>query len=285
MNAVFVRGISLALCLSTSIFAQSVNANVLKAYSRVDEVIPLPEVGGNLSGITYNSDTNTYFLIQNNYGKIFEYDRSFKAPLRTIQMLNLIDKDTEDIVYLGSDRFAISTEENHILIFSITPGQTTVDMNLARADVQGFTLPAPKKDNKGLEGVCFNPKSTTGRGTFYAVQEQKPKRIFSFTWPRVDIDFGSSRGFGLTEPYDADALLKHRLSDLSACTVDAESGHLLLLSHESSRLMELSPTGQILQMLEIPAVASQYEGVTFGPDRELVLVSEPNVLVIMKKNL
>jgi hypothetical protein len=48
--------------------------------------------------------------------------------------------------------------------------------------------------------------------------------------------------------------------------------------------MELDRAGNILASLNIPEVAKQYEGVTFGPDRELILASEPNTIVIMKKN-
>ncbi|WP_413291147.1 SdiA-regulated domain-containing protein [Bdellovibrio sp. HCB337] len=279
---VLITGLATA-CLMAAIPAFAVNeaASVLADYSKVDEVIPLPDVGGNLSGITYNYDTGTYFLVQNNYGKLFEYDRSFKKPLRIINMINLKDDDTEDIVYLGQGRYAVSTEDNYIFIFSIAPKQTTVDMSPSRVDVQQFTLPSPRKDNKGLEGVCFTRNSKDGRGVFFAVQEQKPKRIFAFNWPNSNDDF--KRNFGLTEPFDTEAIMKHRLSDLSGCTFDDSTNHLLVLSHESSRLMELGRTGHIVNTLDIPAVASQYEGVTFGANRELMLVSEPSTLVIMKK--
>lgn len=274
----------ISLFVAPQAFAGGDSQSVLASYARVDEVIPLPEIGGNLSGITYNPDTNTYFLIQNKYGQIFEYDRSFKKPLRVIHMNNLHDDDTEGIFYLGKDRFALSSETNHILIFTIKPGQTTIDLNSARADVQDFTLPAPRKDNKGLEGVCYAPTSSSGRGTFYAVQEDKPKRVFSFNWPNTDADISSSSTLGLTELFNADSLLRFKMSDLSDCTFDKDSNHLFLLSHESSRVMEFSRTGEIIGSLDIPKSADQYEGIAFGPDQELILVSEPNTVVIMKKN-
>lgn len=272
-----------SLLIASAAFAGSDTSSVLASYSRVDEVIPLPEIGGNLSGITYNPDTNTYFLIQNNYGQIFEYDRSFKKPLRVIHMKNLKDDDTEGIFYLGKDRFALSSETNHILVFTIKPGETTIDLNSDRADVQDFTLPSPRKDNKGLEGVCHAPNSS-GRGTFYAVQEDKPKRVYTFNWPNSDADVSSPSSLGVSELFNADRVLMFKMSDLSDCTFDKESNHLFLLSHESSRLMEFDRSGQIVGSLDIPAVANQYEGVTFGPDQELILASEPNSIVIMKKN-
>lgn len=277
----FLFGLTLGL-IATAHYSSAIPVTV-------DEVIPLTEITGNLSGITYNKDTQTYFLIRNNSGQIFEYDRTFSKALRIIKMINLKDKDTEDLVYLGQGRYAMSTEENFVFIFSIAKGQTQVDLDSSRADVQEFRLPPPKKDNKGLEGVCFTPQSPSqspqDRGTFYAVQEQRPKVLYAFGWPRSEADFASPRSFNLKEPFDTNALMKHRLSDLSACTVDPRTKNLLILSDESSRLMVLSPLGQILKILDLPTVAPQYEGVTFGENQELILVSEPNIVVILKNPL
>jgi len=276
--------ISILLFLMGPVFSLAASPGVLSDYSQIDEVIGLPEIGGNLSGVTYNYDTGTYFMIQNNGGKIFEYDRGLRRQLRLIHMTHLSDLDTEDIVYLGHNRFALSSEKNHVLIFTLTPGQTTVDLGSGREDVQDFTFPPPAKVNNGLEGVCYSQNSSSGRGTFYAVQEKLPERVFSFVWPDSDKDFHQPKDFGLNEYRDIAKILNGRMNDLSGCTFDPESNHLLLLSHESSRVMELTPAGDLIQTLNIPPAAKQYEGITFGPDRELVLVSEPNTVVVMKKH-
>jgi Uncharacterized protein conserved in bacteria len=252
----------------------------LTQYSRVDKTVNLPEIGGNLSGITYNYDTNTYFMIQNNYGQMFEYDLDFKK-LRTIKLTNLEDDDTEGIVYIGNNQFAISSEQNLILIINVLPGQTVVDCKGSRPDVQVFRLPSPDKDNKGLEGVCYSGVGGKGAGVFYAVQENRPKRVFKFDRPLSSADM-RYRDLGLTEPYAAEAIFKHRMSDLSDCVYDDSNAHLIVLSHESSRLMEIAANSAVIATFDIPAVAPQYEGVTIGPAGELVLVSEPNMVVILK---
>ena len=257
-------------------------ASFLASYDKADNTVVLSAIGGNLSGITYNYDTDTYFLIQNNSGRIFEYDRSFSKPLRVITLKNLDDNDTEDIVYLGKDEYAISSEENRVLIIKITAGQTAVDADTDRSDVQLFQLPGPRKDNKGLEGVCYTARSQTGRGTFFAVQEDKPKRIFKFTRPNNSVDVSSSWRMTYSEPFPVESMLKHRMSDLSACYVEDQTGHLLLLSHESSRIMEVDHRGHIYKMLDLPRNPDQFEGMTVGADQEIVLVSEPNVVVILK---
>jgi uncharacterized protein YjiK len=84
------------------------------------------------------------------------------------------------------------------------------------------------------------------------------------------------------EPYVLEPILKHRMSDLSDCFYDDLTDHLILLSHESSRLMELERNSSVVKTFDIPAVAPQYEGVTIGPEGQMVLVSEPNTVVIIK---
>lgn len=232
----------------------------------VDQVIKLPEVGGNLSGITYNYDTNTYFMIQNNSGTIFEYDQSLKVLLRIIRISNLRYDDTEDIVYLGNNKYAISEEKNVIYFLTIGPGQVEIDgSKLARQQ-----LPRPQRRNLGLEGVCVSQRTEVP--TFYAVQEKRHKRIFRW-------EMGSTK---ISQPFDAERILKHVMSDLSSCTFDNVNDQLLLLSHEDSRIMVLDTVGKVLKTIDIPRVANQYEGITLGPNREMVLVSEPNIAVVLK---
>ncbi|UXR64724.1 SdiA-regulated domain-containing protein [Bdellovibrio bacteriovorus] len=251
---------------------------LLSTYSFAAELKTLPEVDGNLSGITYSPDSDSYFLIQNNSGNVFEYKADFTRPLRVIHLQNLIDDDTEDIAYLGNNEFALSTESNQVLILKILPGQTSIDARESRAEVQLMQLPRPGKSNKGLEGVCYSKK----QNLLFAVQEKKPKRIFQWPRPATMEDITSPDRLRLREPYDADALLKHVMSDLSACHYDDAKDELVLLSHESSRVMRVNLQGQAVSTLDLPKEAPQYEGLTFGKNGEMVLVSEPNIVVIIK---
>lgn len=71
--------------------------------------------------------------------------------------------------------------------------------------------------------------------------------------------------------------------DLSAITVHAPSGHLLLLSDESQLLFELGADGQLLDRRSLRAGNGlqegipQPEGVVVAKSGELFVVSEPNL--------
>jgi uncharacterized protein YjiK len=264
-------------------FAQIDVPSLLAGYDKPSQVISLKEAAGNLSGVVYNYDTDTYFVIQNNSYQFVEYDRSFSKALRVIKLTNLPDKDTEDIAYLGNDQFAISMESNVILIFTLKAGQTSVDVSSKRADVQLLTLPAPNKDNKGIEGLCYTARGGDGAGVFYAIQEDNPKRVFMIPRPKDMNDITSSRKLSFSEPFNVDKIFKHVMSDLSGCTYSDKYDHVLILSHESSRIMEVTKTGVVVKSLDLPpSAATQYEGVTIGPEGELVLASEPDKIVIFK---
>lgn len=256
--------------------AQRSHASVLEQFDAPSTNIVLSEVRYNASGVTFRPDTKTYFVIQNNTGFIFEYDISFSKLLRKIQMLNLADDDTEDIVYLGNQEFAIANESNQVFIFRLAPGQTRVDLDSALSSVQMLQLPKASKKNNGIEGICY------GNNFFYAVQEMRPKKVYRFARPASKGDFTNPALFGVREPFNTEAVMKHRLSDLSGCYLDPNSMNLLVVSHESSRIMEVNSAGKIIHMLDLPRFPEQYEGITRGPEGELILLSEPNIISVFK---
>ncbi len=269
--------------LSLNGFSQTQKiASRLSQYSAVSEVIHLENFGGDLSGVTYNYDTDTYFVIQDGVAIITELSNDFKKILRRITLKNSQDNDTEDIVYLGNTEFAITGEKmNLVTILTIKPNETVIDLNsLANKNVQRMYLPPQThKNNKGLEGVCFT--KTLG-GTFFAVQEDKPRRLFRWDRPTTKNHITNASLLGLKEPINIEKYYKHLLNDLSACTFDDLSGNLILLSHESSRAIEFNAQGTMVNKLELPRVAQQFEGITIGHNNELILASEPNIIVIMK---
>lgn len=255
--------------------------SILAKYQHLntDMFKPLTGVKGDLSGITYNFDTDTYFVIQNRAERIVEYDASFDKPLRVIKLMHLDDNDTEDIAYLGNQIFAIVSETNKVLIFKITDNQTSLDLDTRKDETQLLQLPPPGKRNKGLEGLCYSEQSPWGQRVFYAAQEARPMKVFKISKPHDNTNQDTPALVVHNEVLPIQNQLKGLVTDLSGCHIDQKSGHLLLLSHESSKILEFSPSYQLVGTLDLPRYPKQYEGITLGPKGELILVSEPNILV------
>ncbi|MFW3405168.1 SdiA-regulated domain-containing protein, partial [Aliarcobacter butzleri] len=72
------------------------------------ELVVINEIEKNLSGITYNENTDTLFAITNSPRDIYELDKNGNV-LRKISLKGF--KDTEDITYTKDNKFAILDEE------------------------------------------------------------------------------------------------------------------------------------------------------------------------------
>lgn len=254
---------------------------LLSHYSADAPAFDKPEIGGNLSGVTYNHDTNTYFMVRNNALEIYEYSADFATLHRVINISGTNNNDFEGITYLGNFEFMIVHEANRGLIISIPDNNATnVGANPNSADVQQFTLPPRSVSNNGLEGVCYDPQGNSGSGTFYAVQEKSPMKLFKFDRPdhsnNVRYDDGS---LAVVELFDAEVVLSSIATDLAGCTFNLQTGRLLLISQEGRKIIDIDLLGNLIDEMPLDGAnsggAPQYEGITFGENSRIIVVSEP----------
>jgi uncharacterized protein YjiK len=234
----------------------------------------LPEIRTNLSGISYDAARRSYLLVENNGKRIYEYEEDLRSLRRIVRLRDARNFDFEGIAALGSGRVAIVNEKNQLYVFALPAGPLDESLSLDPADpaVEFLELPKAGRWNQGGEALCFDP-GVGGAGALYAFQESSPRRVFRILLS----ESGALQHFD--EPFDAELRLAGVLRDLSGCEVDPGDGSILLLSHRSSRLARVTPSGELLGTLELPGRlsggASQWEGVTLGPEGQLVLVSEP----------
>lgn len=233
----------------------------LAGYTVVGTLNTIDYIGNDLSGITYVPESNRYFMIQNNGGRIWEADINFNL-LRTIRMVGM--GDTEDIVYMGNNEFAIVNEASRLFIVNIFADTTRLDTS-DTANVQTITFGA-SGGNVGPEGVAFNSATQT----FYIVKEQSPRAIYSFPRPGP-----GNQTITPSIPFDAETVLT-MARDLSAITYDPRGGgSLLILSHISHSVVDVDISGNILGVLKL-ADSTQHEGITLDPQFNLQITSEAN---------
>lgn len=229
---------------------------LLSTYSSKSNLTSLSYVSADLSGITYVPDTNTFFMIQNSGGRIWEADTAFNR-IRTISFSGF--GDTEDIVYLGNNEFGIVIESSVLYIGTISPSATS----LSRNDFQRVTFDSIG-GNSGYEGIAFDPNSNT----FWSVKEKSPRKIVKFQRPAGSSDITISPEV----PFSAQDL---PASDLSAIHFDSRTGNLLILSDESHKVMEVTQDGTVLSQLSM-SDSSQHEGLALDSSFDMLITSEPN---------
>jgi len=238
------------------------------------------------SSVTYNWDTNTLFVVGDGGTSVVQVSL-------TGQLINSMTLasgsspqgttfyDTEGITYVGNGQFVMTEErDRQVVLFTYAPGTT-----LTRGDVSTVDL-GTNIGNVGLEGVTYDPQT----GGYILVKEKTPEGVF-----QTGIDFvnhtatnGSSTTDESTNLFDpaklgtSDVSDVYALSNVAALNGHDDSSHLLIISQESGKVVEVDRDGNVLSSLTIQtdpgdtlSVADMtMEGVTMGPDGTLYIVNE-----------
>jgi uncharacterized protein YjiK len=228
----------------------------------------------NASGMTYNWDTKTLFIVIDSPRKIVEVDKN--GEMQRVITLNGF-ADPEGIAYLGDDTFAVVEEGRcNICVFKIAAGVETIDAEA----VSRTKIETARVGNKGLEGITYDAKN----GRIYVVKEKRPRKIYAID--RKDLAKGAE---AVTHPWDAE---KNSLDcvDHSDIFYHPGTGHFVVLSHESFCAVECDSRGAKLSRMSFRADATglekdipKAEGVTMDEDDVLYVCSESNFFYVFAR--
>ncbi|MBD2679991.1 SdiA-regulated domain-containing protein [Nostoc paludosum FACHB-159] len=236
--------------------------------------------------MTYNWDTDTLFVVGDGSTSIVQVSKTGQlidsmtlAPGNSPQGTDFYD--TEGLTYIGGGKFVLIEErDRQANLFTYVPNTT-----LTKSDVQTVKL-GTTVGNIGIEGISYDPL-TSG---FIAVKETQPQGIF-----QTGIDFavgtatnGSPTTVNSTDLFNPtlanllDFADVYALSNLSSLSGQADYSHLLVLSQESGKIVEIDRSGNIYSSLTIVSnpgnplsvVDQQHEGLTMDKDGYLYVVSE-----------
>ncbi|NEU79412.1 SdiA-regulated domain-containing protein [Nostoc sp. UIC 10630] len=239
-----------------------------------------------VSAVTYNKDTDTLFVVGDGGRAIVQVSKTGQL----IDSMTLAAGsspqgtefyDTEGLTYVGDGKFVLIEErDRQANLFTYTPGTT-----LTRSNVQTVKL-GTTVGNIGIEGISYDPQT----GGFIAVKEITPEGIF-----QTNIDFaagtasnGSLTTVNSTNLFDpalaglADFADVFALSNISALNGQPDSSHLLILSQESGKIVNIDRTGNISSSLTIVSDAGNplsvvdqgNEGITVDKDGLIYVVNE-----------
>jgi uncharacterized protein len=268
----------------------------LSTYTRIGRY-DLPEPtrttapAGNLlaqevSAVTYNPDTDSLFVLGDGGTAIVQVSK-------TGQLINSMTLaagtspqgttfyDPEGLAYVGGGQFVMVEERyRQVDLFTYVPNTTLTSANVQTVKL-GTTV-----GNIGIEGITYDPQT----GGFIAVKEITPQGIF-----QTNINFaagtatnGSPTTINSTNLFDparaglGDLADVYALSNVSALSGTADSSHLLLLSQEDGKVVNVDRNGNVFSSLTIVGDANnpqsiadqQFEGLAVDKDGLLYLTSE-----------
>lgn len=245
----------------------------LDTFNLIEGPKTITQIPDDLSGLTYNTSTNTIFAVINDPPRLYELSLDGDV-IRAIPLQGF--NDTEGLVWVnGTDFFVI--EEKRGRAVKITVENTTTTISYPANYIQ---LPGNWGANNGLEGVAYNPNTNE----LILVKEKSPLTIYSLEVPS---DLSTSPT--VTNPFDI-ATNNFGFKDLSGLhhlggNAINQDTHFLVLSHESRALVETDMTGKEYSRLDLgtngangtlPNRILQAEGVTVDNQGTIYIVSEPN---------
>ncbi|EJM67556.1 hypothetical protein PMI30_02020 [Pseudomonas sp. GM50] len=251
----------------------------LPDYKAVIQAKPVADVT-NLSGIAYDPDHDRLLGITNG------------VPMEIVAMSrngDLLERypligfqDTEGIAYMGKGRVVIADESLqrlYVLTLPDSPGPIAVE----NAQFVAIEINL-SEHNKGFEGVAYD----AANDRIFAIKERDPRQLYSVTGMLASMGGPLQvRIKDLTNWIDRSVFGL----DLSEGYYDPRTGHLLLLSEQSSNLTELDQDGNFVSIRSLLGLTDdlektipQAEGMTMDTDGELYIVSEPNLFYRFSKS-
>ncbi len=238
--------------------------------------LQIPGIANNASGITYNRDRETLWIIVNQPTLLLEFDLQFNL-LRRIDLKNFID--TEAIAYVRNGYFILSDERDQTIVLAQINDRTK---QLDKKKLQHIVLNLHGYGNKGLEGIAVDYVTHT----IYTVRERDPMKLIKisgFIENQNRINIENLNRIEVNNLY---------LDDLSGLHFDTKTNHLLILSDESKMLAEIDLEGNKVSYMDLEKGFNnlsrsipQAEGVTLDDKGHLYIVSEPNLIYRFSKNI
>ncbi len=227
--------------------------------------ISIDTIPNDLSGLTYNALTGTFFGVSNGITQIFELDTDGNH-LRTISLNNF--EDTEGLVWIGGDEYFV-VEERRGRAVKITVTENTESVAYPDTYIQ---LDGDWGNNLGVEGIAYDAAANK----LFIVKEKLPSQLYSFEIPE---NFPST--ISPTMPFDID-VNNFGCSDFSGLHFHQ---NLFVLSHEGRALVQTDMTGNEISRIDISDNGAngtlengllQAEGITVDDEGTIYIVSEPN---------
>jgi uncharacterized protein YjiK len=217
------------------------------------------------SAVTWNRDTGTLFIIEDEGTKIYEVSVT-GAVLGSMNLTGF--QDTEGLTWLGGGSFAVAEERLRSLYrLDYVAGST-----VARSSLSSINLGATV-GNIGVEGVAWDPLA----GNFVYVKEKTPTEVNVALNPSFPAGTATPSslfdpaGLGLLDLADVEVLAR-----MPSLTGTVYQDHLLLLSQESKKLLQVTRGGSVLAMYDLAGLgANGIEGVTVDDAGIIYLVAEP----------
>ena len=269
--------LALAMALGTLSSGTAAAAGLNLANYGLSADIALDTLGGlglEASAVTYARDRGTLFFVGDEGMGVVEISRS-GATLGSMAFnwagTASTNNDTEGLTYLGNGVLVVVEERlQDAYRFSYSAGGSVALAATPSASI-GATV-----GNVGTEGISVDPRD----GSYWSVKQDGPAELRRSL---LDFAVGGGAGSTTTTLFSGGTALFglaslsdiQTLAGVNALAGTAAADHLLVLSLDSKRLVEIDRAGTVLSFLDLSGLTQQaIEGVTIDENGVIYLVAE-----------
>lgn len=181
---------------------------------------------------------------------------------------------------MGGNFVALAEEGRERIVIMQLPKTANGELDVQNAASLSLDL-ATSKDttrvNARFEGLGYDQ----AHDQLYVAKEHSPRGLYRVSGLG---DYAKNGRFVVRVENLDDWLEDTNIgTDLSSVEFNAANGHLLLLSDESQRIVELNQAGVVINKMELDGMPGsegaipQAEGLAVGPSGTLYMMSEPNL--------
>lgn len=274
-TAALTAALALAFSAAPALAAGSLD---LSTYS-VSSNVTLDALGGmglEASAVAYARDRGTLFFVGDEGTGIVEISltgQTLGSMAFNWAGTGSSNNDAEGLTYIGNGQFVVVDERPQMAYqFSYAAGTTLALNNQPKVAITGNSTSV---GNVGTEGISYDPRD----GRFWSVKQDNPAELRVAT---LNFAVGGGTAQSTTLFSGASSLFGlNSLSDLAVLAgVDRLVGttaadNLLILSLDSTRLIEIDRQGNTLSSFNLAGVTTQaIEGVTIDEKGTIYLVAE-----------
>ena len=264
--------LTVACLLLGQVFGPAEESPRLDQYTLARGPVVIGGVSQNASGLTYHAKRDSLFVVLDAPQRIVELD--LDGSLKRKINLNKFD-DTEGIVWLGENRFAVAEEaRGNIVLVEFEPKDGGVSWKKATKLNTEIQVNA----TNGLEGIAYDPLAKR----YFVAREKRSPAVFKIIPPKPESDAAPTAILM--------SLAGRGLRDISGLHYDAKRKRLLILSHESACVVETNQYGIESSRLLLRGGKSglnrtifKAEGISLDNRARLYVISEPNLLYVFQK--